>query len=36
MFFLLSQERVDGHPDGHRGDEAEDFLLGVPKTLAMG
>ena len=35
LFFLISQEGVDGHPDGRRGDEAEGFLLGVPETLAM-
>ena len=36
LVFLLTQEGVDGHPDGRLGVEAEGFLLGVPETLAMG
>ena len=36
LWFLLSQEMVDGHPDGRRGDEVSGFLLVVPESLAKG
>ena len=33
---LHVQEGEVGHPGGWRGVEADDFLLGVPETLAGG
>ena len=36
LVFLLTQEGVDGHPDGRLGVEAEGFLLGIPETLTKG